>query len=169
MMRKIRLAAENLNLAVGYVCGLGILAMGLILFYEVIRRYFFNSPTSWVQEAAVYIYGWTMLAGSAYTLMKGKHVRIDLIIERMPAKFQLVLDAGTSAIGAIFCAVVAWQAWEMVMSSVEHHKVSPTLLRLPQWIPQTALLVGFTLLTLQFIFIMCDRFIAMRGREEETL
>ncbi|MDR1376126.1 MAG: TRAP transporter small permease [Synergistaceae bacterium] len=162
-MKNLRLYVEKFNLAVGYVCGLGILSMGLILTYEVVCRYFFDSPTVWAQETSVYIFMWTMLAGSAYTLMKGKHVRIDLLFEQLPRKAQCVLDILTSLAGIAFSAVVSWQAWEMMASSLRFGKVSATLLRVPMWIPQCSLLLGFVLLTFQFAFIVADRVRTLNG------
>jgi TRAP-type C4-dicarboxylate transport system permease small subunit len=156
-MKTLRLYVEKFNLAIGYLCGLGILTMGLVLAYEVVCRYFFDSPTIWAQETSVYIFMWTMLAGGAYTLMQGKHVRIDLLFERLPLKAQCGLDILTSLVGAAFCAVVSWQAWEMMLASLRFGKVSATLLRVPVWIPQCSLLLGFVLLTFQFVFIALDR------------
>ncbi|MDR1379795.1 MAG: TRAP transporter small permease [Synergistaceae bacterium] len=162
-MKTLRLYVEKINLAIGYACGLGILLMGLILAYGVVCRYFLGSPTIWTEETSVYIFTWTMLAGSAYTLMRGKHVRIDLIFERLPQKAQCALDALTSLAGIAFSAVVSWQAWEMMQSSFRFNKVSATLLRVPTWIPQCALLLGFVLLTFQFAFIFVDRVQTLRG------
>ncbi|GHS86932.1 tripartite transporter small subunit [Synergistales bacterium] len=156
-MKNIRIFVEKFNLLIGYICGLGILTMGLILSYEVVCRYFLDSPTIWAQETSGYIFMWTMLAGSAYTLMQGKHVRIDLVFDRLPRKAQLFLDIVTSVAGMAFCAVVTWQAWEIMASSFKYHKVSATLLRVPMWIPQCSLLLGFALLTFQFAFIIADR------------
>ena len=164
-MKTLRLYVEKFNLAIGYLCGLGILTMGLVLAYEVVCRYFFDSPTIWAQETSVYIFMWTMLAGSAYTLMQGKHVRIDLIFERLPRKAQQVLDVLTSLVGIAFSAVVSWQAWEMLSATFKLGKVSATLLRVPMWIPQCSLLLGFVLLTFQFAFIVVDRVQILIGGE----
>ena len=167
-MKKIRAFVEKFNLAIGYLCGLGILAMGFILAYEVVCRYFLDSPTIWAQEASVYIFMWTMLAGSAYTLMQGKHVRIDLLVERFSQKTQHVLDIFTSTIGSAFCALVSWQAFEMLNSSLRFGKVSATLLRVPMWIPQCSLLLGFALLTFQFAFIVADRVQTLSAPQEKS-
>ena len=88
MFSSLKKLAERLNLLIGYSSGLGILVMGIILFYEVVARYVFNSPTIWAQEISVFIFMWTMLAGAAYTLQVGKHVRIDLLVIRFSEKTQ---------------------------------------------------------------------------------
>ena len=167
MFKIIRSTVEKGNLILGYVSGLGILLMGLMLFYEVVCRYFFRSPTIWAQEMSIYLFMWTMLAGGAYTLQQGKHVRIDLVIEHLSLRTQHFLEMITSVAGMVFCAVITWQAYEMIAASIGYNKVSATLLRVPMWIPQMALLLGFALLTLQFAFIIVDRFNSVFGKNEE--
>lgn len=167
MMKSIRNAVEKGNLLLGYVSGLGILLMGLMLCYEVICRYFFRAPTIWAQETSIYLFIWTMLAGSAYTLQKGKHVRIDLLIEHLSPRTQYILEMITSFVGMVFCAIVSWQAYEMIAASVGYNKVSATLLRVPMWIPQMALLLGFILLTFQFALIIAERYEQVFGSKKE--
>ncbi len=154
---KFRAVVERCNLALGIVSGLGILVMGIILSYEVVCRYVFNSPTIWAQEIAIYLYMWTMLAAASYTLQSGKHINVDLVIVHLPARARALAEIATSAIGAVFCAVVAVQAYEMIAVTVQFGKVTATPLRVPMWIPQSALLIGFLLLTFQFVFIILDR------------
>ncbi|GAB1399073.1 hypothetical protein MASR1M66_05250 [Aminivibrio sp.] len=167
MMKSLRNAVEKGNLLLGYVSGLGILLMGLMLCYEVVCRYFFKAPTIWAQETSIYLFIWTMLAGSAYTLQKGKHVRIDLLIEHLSERIQHILEMITSFVGMIFCAIVSWQAYEMIAASVGYDKVSATPLRVPMWIPQMALLLGFVLLTFQFALIIAERFEQVFGAKKE--
>lgn len=145
---------EKNNLALGIVAGMGILLMGMIIAYEVVCRYVFNSPTMWTQEVSIYLFMWTMLAASPYTLQTGKHVRVDLLIGRMQAKTRKGFDILTSAIGMIYCALVAVQAYQMLASSIKFGKLSATPLRVPLWIPQSALFIGFVLLTCQFLLII---------------
>ena len=167
MMKSFRNVVEKGNLLLGYVSGLGILLMGLMLCYEVVCRYFFKAPTIWAQETSIYLFIWTMLAGSAYTLQKGKHVRIDLLIEHLSLRTQHIIEMITSFVGMVFCAIVSWQAYEMISASVGYSKVSATLLRVPMWIPQMALLLGFVLLTFQFALIIAERYEQVFGSKKE--
>jgi TRAP-type C4-dicarboxylate transport system permease small subunit len=167
MIGHLRAAVERCNLALGMVSGLGILLMGLILTYEVFCRYVFNAPTIWAQETSIYLYMWTMLAAASYTLQTRKHVHVDLVVDRLPARPRLVLEAVTSTVGAVFCAVVSVQAYEMIAATVRFGKVSATPLRVPLWIPQSALLMGFVLLTFQFAFLVLDRMVELKVGKTE--
>lgn len=160
---------NGLSSFMGYLCGMGILVMGIILFYEVIRRYFFNAPTIWTQEISVYIFMWCMFGGSAYALQKGKHVNIDLLTVRLSEKKQSLMKILTSIAGVLFCSEVSFQAWEMVQKTIKYQKHSPTPLQVPMWIPQTALLVGFVLLTLQFAVIILDEVCFIKTGERSVV
>jgi TRAP-type C4-dicarboxylate transport system permease small subunit len=167
MFGSLRAVVERCNFALGMVSGLGILLMGLILTYEVLCRYLLNAPTIWAQETSIYLYMWTMLAAASYTLQTGKHVHVDLVVDRLPARPRLALEAMTSAVGSVFCGVVSVQAYEMIAATVRFGKVSATPLRVPLWIPQSALLMGFVLLTFQFAFLVMDRVVALKARGGE--
>jgi C4-dicarboxylate transporter, DctQ subunit len=166
MIEQVRTVVSRCNFALGMVSGLGILAMGLILTYEVVCRYLFNAPTIWAQEISIYLYMWTMLAAASYTLQKGKHVHVDLLVERLPARAQALLAIAMSSVGFVFCAIVAVQAYEMIAATVHFGKASATPLRVPLWIPQSALLMGFVLLTFQFALILVDQVIRLKTRAE---
>ncbi|MDO4786967.1 MAG: TRAP transporter small permease [Fretibacterium sp.] len=169
MLDRVRSFVKSGNLFLGYLSGMGILTMSLILFYEVISRYCFASPTIWVQEVSIYLFMWSMLAGASYTLMLGKHVRIDLLFDRLSPRVQNLLDAVTGSIGMIFCAIVTHQAYLMIASSLKYNKLSATILRVPMWVVQLPLFLGFLLLTLQFFLIVLDRIeTAAGGSRKET-
>jgi len=164
MVEQLRKVVEKCNFVLGMVSGLGILLMGLILSYEVVCRYFFNSPTIWAQEISIYLYMWTMLAAASYTLQKGKHVHVDLLTERLSARLKALLAMTTCAVGVVFCAIVTVQAYQMISATVQFGKVSATPLRVPLWIPQSALFMGFVLLTFQFALIFLDQAARLKGR-----
>jgi C4-dicarboxylate transporter DctQ subunit len=162
MLGHLRSVVTQCNFALGMVSGLGILAMGLILTYEVVCRYLFNAPTIWAQEISIYLYMWTMLAAASHTLQKGKHVHVDLLLERLPPRAKNLFEIATSAVGVVFCAIVSVQAYQMIAATVQFGKVSATPLRVPLWIPQSALLMGFVLLTFQFALILAERIIHLQ-------
>ena len=162
MLSQLQTFIEKSNRALGIVSGMGILVMGMIIAYEVLCRYVFNAPTTWTQEVSIYLFIWTMLAASSYTLQTGKHVRVDLVIERLQIKTRKFFDGVTGIIGMIYCAIVTVQAYQMLMLSVKYGKLSATPLRVPLWIPQSALLIGFVLLTFQFFLIALKSMLEVR-------
>lgn len=85
--------AKNSGRSAGDAIEAGIMKFGnivsyLILFimffttYEVVARYFFNSPTSWVWLVNRQLFAIFALVGGSYAMAHGMHIRIEIILER---------------------------------------------------------------------------------------
>lgn len=164
MLRALRFFYEKLNLAVGLLSGFALLFAGCILFIEVVCRYSGN-PTSWVAETSVYLFASAMLLGSAYTLMREKHVRVELVTGKLPPQAQTACRLLTSLGGMAFCLLVASHAWTDLMDVIETGETTATTMRVPLWITEMPLFIGFSLVAVQFFVLACDNAAAlMRDR-----
>ncbi|MCF7936290.1 MAG: TRAP transporter small permease [Synergistales bacterium] len=155
----VRSLVERSVYILGLISGMSILLFGLILFYEVVCRYCFNAPTLWAVETATYMFMFSMFCGLAYTLQAGKHVAIDLFVSRLSVSAARRLYRVMALVGLVFCLVVVFQSYEMTLSALEYHKLSPTPLGFPLWIPNAAMCVGFLFLTLQYAVFWIDSFL----------
>ena len=50
--------------------------------YEVVARYVFNAPTIWAFDLTYMLYGAVFMLGASFTLMKGGHIRTDMLWEK---------------------------------------------------------------------------------------
>lgn len=121
-----------------------------IVCYEVLMRGMFNSPTEWSIEVSVYLVLISGFLGMAAALADDKHIKVDLLISRLPARVNLILGVVVSLAGLFFCFVLFYEGWEMVMSSFRLGRTSTSTLRVPMYIPQLAVPLGALLITLQF-------------------
>ena len=62
----------------GWIFALLALPLLYAVCHEVISRYVFDAPTDWSYEVTYMVYGAFFMLGSAYTLLKGGHVRTDI-------------------------------------------------------------------------------------------
>jgi TRAP-type mannitol/chloroaromatic compound transport system permease small subunit len=114
-------AIDAVSTAAGWVAGWCIVPMTLAVFYEVLARYAFNAPTKWTYEAGYMLYGVQFMLAAAYTLLKGGHIRTDVLYERWSPRTRAIVDG----IGYVFFffpglalilyagAVEAWHTWEI--------------------------------------------------------
>lgn len=63
------------------------------LVYEVFARYFFHAPTVWAYDVTYMIYGSMYMLGAAYTLLKGGHIRTDILYRLFSPRWQGIVDA----------------------------------------------------------------------------
>ena len=70
----------------------------LLLSFEVVMRYVFNSPTVWVMQTSMMVGGTLVALGWSYVLQQQAHVRVDVFYGRLSAKHKALVNI----LGAIF-------------------------------------------------------------------
>jgi TRAP-type mannitol/chloroaromatic compound transport system permease small subunit len=125
-----------------------ILPLFLGLTYEGIARYFFDAPTLWAYDLSYMLYGALFMLGAHYTLLKGAHIRTDMLWEKFSPRVKGRIDAVAyiffffPAMILLFYASVdeAWHAWKMGELS-EQTAWRPVLWPFKAVVPLTALLL----------------------------
>lgn len=88
---------------------------------EVVMRYFLGSPTTWAADMTVMTYGPFFMLGAAYTMLKGGHVRTDMLWDRFSVRTKGWIDGIAylllllPVMGLIFFTTVdeAWNAYSI--------------------------------------------------------
>src|SRR5215203_4143131 len=60
---------------------------------EVFMRYVMNSPTSWALDVTTMSFGALFMLGASYTLLKGAHVRTDMLWEKFSERTKGIIDS----------------------------------------------------------------------------
>jgi len=82
------------------------------LTWEVVARYAFHAPTVWAYDLAYMLYGSLFLLGAGYTLRRGAHIRTDFLYEKLPVRWQGMIDAiGYLVFFFAPLAFFVWAAW----------------------------------------------------------
>ncbi len=136
---------------VGVIAGILLFIPAIVVFYEVVMRGLFNSPTEWSIELSIYCVLVAGFLGMAVAYGAGKHIRVDILIMNLSPKTRCYIEIGTSIVGAFFCAVFFMEALDMTLLSLEINRTAPSTFKVPLWIPQSALPIGMGLLFLHFV------------------
>jgi len=132
-------------------CGICLILIASFTLYEIVCRYVFNSPTLWAQDFSVYLMIWCAFLGVMPTDRADQHIRIDIWFKRLSPRAQLLLDLIIYLCVAGFAAVAAWSGTQMVLQSLRFHRMSLSLISVPIWIPQFALVCGMGLFFLECV------------------
>lgn len=100
-----------------YVSWLFLVSM-VIIFFEVVMRYVFNSPTIWVHETTTFLTGICFIYGGAYCLARDRHIRVVLIYDAVPTHVRRWLDLVISIIGFISACFLSYAAWTVVVRAL---------------------------------------------------
>ena len=84
---------DRITEIVGYLVALLIVPLVLANTIEVFMRYFLRQPTSWAADVTVMSFGALFMLGSAYALLKGAHVRTDMLWENFSDRKKGLIDS----------------------------------------------------------------------------
>ena len=62
--------------------------------WQVITRYVLNNPSTVTEEALRYLLVWTTMVGAAYAYGKRKHLSINILLKKVSAPVQKIVDIG---------------------------------------------------------------------------
>ena len=74
----------------------------LLIFYQVLMRYVFNSSPAWTEEIARFMFVWESWLGISVTQKYSKHIKIEALVSRLAGKklaiVNIIADVLTMAI-----------------------------------------------------------------------
>ena len=93
------------------------LGIALVMGGNVLLRYGFSIGSIWMQELEWHIMVPICLFGMSYALLKGEHVRVDVVFQYFSERNKHLVDLITALLGMIFCALVIWLSIPYVWQS----------------------------------------------------
>ena len=153
-------------------------AATLVIFVAVVHRYASGIPIramqdwlltinmSWAQELCIYMFVWMAKFGAAYGVRTGIHVGVDVLINRLPAKWRKTSVLLGLSSGALFTGIIATLGarfvWENGMHYAVFHRFGMELgelfegpitpdLEWPTWVVYLAIPLGSSLMCFRFM------------------
>ena len=134
------------------------LLMVLVTFVIVVLRYTFDLSFIWIQESLTWMHAVVFMLGTAYTLQREEHVRVDIFYRKMSIPHRALVDVlGVLVFVFPLCGFFIYQAYDYVAASFSLHEISrdsgglpypaiPLLKSLLLLMPVTVALQGLSLL-----------------------
>lgn len=104
----INLFAARLNWLVERVCALLIGAMVVIIWFEVLERYFLELGVTWTEELSRYVMIWAALLAVSYGAYYREHIGLALFKQLLPQKGARILVFILDIFSMSFFLFLAW-------------------------------------------------------------
>ncbi|WP_347141042.1 TRAP transporter small permease [Paracoccus sp. SSK6] len=163
-MRRLENAFVTLN---GTVLVLGLMAMSVMLGWNVLGRYLTGNSLSWADEVARYSMIWLTFLGSGLALREGAHAAITNAQDALPGPWQRAMRALILLVLLGFFAFMVWVGIDYMNRMAVQRSAA---LRIPmKWI-YAAMPVGF-LLMIVHLALMAPRYLraGLQHPEESAL
>lgn len=119
---------------------------------QVVARYVFNTGVVWSEQAFVKFTIWAALIGASRAVRDGLHVRVDLLLDRLPPAARRPVELLGLLINIAFCGTMLYAAigYTDFLLMVGTRNVDTGI---PEWIA--------FLVTPLFLALMCIRYAAL--------
>jgi len=117
---------------------------------QVTARYVFQSSLSWSEELLRFSFIWVTFLAASVGVSEKVHVSVSVLVDRLSQKVGLLVNIVASIVSAIFCAVVAYFGYVLVVIQIETQQISPAM-EIPMWVPYLGVVVGNLLMTVRFL------------------
>jgi TRAP-type mannitol/chloroaromatic compound transport system permease small subunit len=161
---KISKTVDWINTQIGKNVIWLILASTVISAVNAAVRKAFNVSSNAYLEVQWYLFAAAFLLASAYTLLNGEHVKIDVIYSRWSKRTQIWIDVmGFIFFLLPFCTAVLWFGVPFFLQGYRSNELSPSAGGLILWPVYAMMPLGFFLLMLQGISELIKRIAFLQG------
>ncbi len=150
--------------ALSYVSMFMVLPMMALTSAEVVGRAVWSRPIPGTMELSSYLMAVFVLCGLAYTQQVKGHVRVEMLVSKLPPRPAAVIEVVTTLLSLFIIGVLAWQGW---VNGIEERAVSD-MLRVPQWPFKVLVAVAAAFLFLELLFDLADAAGRVVGRSSWT-
>ena len=123
MAKKIGAANTWLAKAGGYV----LLCMMILTIFDVIGRYFFNSPITGAYEITQVMMVTVVFLFLGYTQAQKGHISIDFVIRLLPQKMRMAIDIVTHLVSLFIMILIGWMNILRCLELMRINEVTPIL------------------------------------------
>lgn len=109
------------------VLGLSIILATLVLFINIVLRYFFSANTTWAEEFIRYVMIWITFIGCSVCFGRGLHVGIDFFLEFVTKKWNAIIGIFVKVISIILMLFLIIFGAELVKFSFNSGQITPSL------------------------------------------
>ena len=150
-MRKIVVIIDAISAWVGRIASFLMVPCVIAVIWEVSMRYIFHRPTLWASETILHLTGYLTILGAAWTLEEKRHVKIDLVWEKLSPKGRALADVVTFFFFALYMVLMIWASAKYAWQSITIKEGSGTPWNPAIYYIKSAFTISLSLLFLQGI------------------
>lgn len=144
-------------LAAGFLAAIAVIVLAQVgaNIIDALAAWVTGQPIGLVIPSYANFAGFFLAASSffalAYTLRRGGHIRVTLVIQHLGPRARHVVEAWCAGAAALVAGYFAWYMCALVAESWRFGDMSTGILPVPLWIPQAAVAAGLVVLTIALV------------------
>ncbi len=139
-----------------------IIALG---FVQVVFRYVFHMPLAWTEDYIMFSFVWMIYFGASMCTREGKHVCVDMFMERLPFKTKTIETIIVDILWMVFCIVLFKYGIDLTIMSAERGATTVAT-KIPLWIGYVSVPAGMVLMFIRLIGKLKSDIMALKKGDE---
>ncbi len=132
------------------IVGVLILTTVVLVTSDVVGRYFFDAPIGWVFEVTEHILVCVPFLGMAWLARRGEHVRIEIVVQRLPDRWHWRVDLIAALLSALACGIATYYGFAATVDHFSRGIVTYGIYPIPKFILIAIVTFGLGLTTIEF-------------------
>ncbi|GHV38131.1 hypothetical protein FACS1894187_16460 [Synergistales bacterium] len=128
----------------------GLWALLIMVFIQVLLRYFFRITWNWIEEVARFLFLWMVWIGAGYATKCRAHLRIEAFISKVSPGARKGFGFVSDVIWIAFAAFLAWTGAQLTWMLLWRNQLSPVM-QIPMAYAYASVPVGVGLMLLHLI------------------
>jgi TRAP-type C4-dicarboxylate transport system permease small subunit len=126
-----------------------VLLLVMVLLSILGRQLHFN--LAGVDSYAGYMMAAAGFLALAHTLKKGEHIRVTLLLQSVPPRWQRALEIWSLIAATLLAMLAAFYSCKLVWQSYAFHDISTGNDATPLWLPELSMALGTVVLAIAFV------------------
>jgi TRAP-type C4-dicarboxylate transport system permease small subunit len=167
-----RRVVARLGTLMGYIAGWGFIVCAAFITFDVLARRLLGFSSQATTELTGYALAFGISWALAHALTMRAHIRIDVLINHLPAALRYPMHLLSLAALAVFVGFIAKGAYDLTDESLLFRATDISVLRTPLWVPQGLWATGIAVFFVLIVLMLVENVLlvlAGRGREAEAL
>jgi TRAP-type C4-dicarboxylate transport system permease small subunit len=151
-----------------YIAGWNYVACALFITFDIVARNMFGFSSRATVEVTGYMLACGIAWALAHTLAQRAHIRVDVLLNRWPARVRAPMHVFALALLGVFAAFCAWAAWSLVDESALFDAHDNSALRIALVIPQGIWFAGIAAFAVMVAVLLLESLLTLvAGRAED--
>jgi TRAP-type C4-dicarboxylate transport system permease small subunit len=132
-----------------YGAVLALVLMMLLVFTDVVARYFFNAPISGAVEIIYCLMALMVFLGLGLVTYERRHIRVDVVTNLLSTRLKAFADVLAHGFGAVAVVLLAWRVTVDALARTQEREASQVF-ELPIWAVAIVGAIGSIVFVLAF-------------------
>jgi len=154
---------ESFSSITGIISGILSFLLMFLISGDVFLRYFFNTPIPGTNEIARLTLAWVCFLGIFYAYTQKVHVRVTLIMNRLP-KYEPYFELIACLFGLMIFSFLTYKSSFYFWESWINRELYPAPIPVPHWLAKLSMPIGSFFMVVAIFFNMISQFLKISRR-----